>query len=916
MGGRRLTSTATPALVTGLHDPADASAAPAAAARGTLAAHQGRYHIADPAKDLTAVDSESQGGRETVRLQQKYRGIPVLGGEYVVRMEKKSGQRTVTGTSGRYFTGLDPATVTPKVSPATATERALGAVRNRFGAAPLTRAAAVGKTRPLTGRDNGLTVLPTGKGVLTRHITVSGTDPRSGQPVQQEVYVDAQSGFPLMQYSGLQTFGSPSTAGTTAGSTAAATATNSSASGSSTAATPDDTATPAYTLVVKGSGVRYNGRTVDLNLYQGTDGAYQMYDYARMQDTSHNYLVTYDARGVEVAAASGSWPSGIAPFRSTTPDLTTDTATFTDTGAVDAHWAAGQVYDYYRSHFGRDGLDGNGSPIVSLVGVVSNGQPYDNAFWDGSKMVYGQGGDGYRTFSADADVVGHEMTHGVVQHTADLVYAGQSGAMNEALADYFGNAIDDEANGIPMTDPTAALLGEDLCTDKAPADCALRNLDDGATTQKNFVGAAFQDDDGGVHENSTIFSGALWNIREQLGGDLADKIVYRALTSYLTPLDGFTDGRTAVVAAATELGATKAQLKTINAAFDAHGITPDWESDLGVDSNTLVSGINTANTGVGAGGGWYAVSRSNEDGSEPYSVWAGTTDGKTPAKLISDNNGGYNVYPATDGKTVVWAEYGASDVSVMARPVSGGVEKTLFSYGSDISSLAVDGDYVVFTERDPEAGVDHVGYLNMATGQKTPTLVDQGAPYLQTALPSIHDGLIAYAEVWPDPTSYNLGVETYDIATGKTTLMPGDPKTAVGIGQTAVNGNGVYWLRDENLSDNGLTAVERAGLDGSQPTALLPESGPRALYAYSLTASDDAVTVFDAPPAPDWDNATLPKLYQVPATGDGSSAPQRVSCSRGEQLYPAADTGRQVVWLDGTTTSTNLVTRKHPAGTC
>src|SRR5262249_23638604 len=149
---------------------------------------------------------------------------------------------------------------------------------------------------------------------------------------------------------------------------------------------------------------------------------------------------------------------------------------------------------------------------------------------------------------------GHEMTHGVVEHTADLVYAGQSGAMNEAVADYFGNVIDVTVNRTPMTDPEASLIGGDLCRTLAPKDCAFRDLNDGATT-KGFLGLPLGSsyDNGGVHVNSTIFSGALWDIRESLGGELADKIVYKALTSYITPLDGFDEGRDAVLAAAKSL---------------------------------------------------------------------------------------------------------------------------------------------------------------------------------------------------------------------------------------------------------------------------------------------------------------------------------------------------------------------------
>ncbi|MEV6103893.1 M4 family metallopeptidase [Streptomyces sp. NPDC051940] len=894
------TGTETPALVTGLDEAADASASPADAARGHLAAHKGRYHIADPAKDLTALGAESHGGQETVRLQQKYRGVEVLGGQYVVRMEKKDGKRTVTGTSGRYYTELDLDTVEPKVTADKAVERAIGAVVNQLGAGKLTRPGQ--EKNPLTGSEQGLVVLPQGAGVLTRHITVEGVSgPADGTPVKQEVYVDAHSGFPLLQYSGLQTFGA------TAGATGAAT---------EDAATADEAGTTAVPGAVQGTGVRYNGQTATLNLYKGADGLYQMIDYSkRAPETpfSGPMLVTYDARGREASSASGAWPTGIKTFSNTTPDFGADA---TNAGAVDAHWGAGKVYDFYKNHFGRKSLDGKDGYMYSLVGVVSNGRPYNNAFWDGQKMVYGQGGGDFRTFSADTDVVGHEMTHGVVQHSANLVYVGQSGAMNEALADYFGNAIDVEANGLDMADPDTALLGEDLCTTAAPRDCALRDLDDGATTQDDFIGVTMRGDNGGVHLNSTIFSGALWDIRQALGGELADQYVYRALSAYMTPLDGFTDGRNAVVAAATELGATKAQLGVVEQAFDDHGIVDGWERRLGVDSDTLIDDVNIYSTGVGAGGGRYAVSRSSVSGDEPFSVWAGRTDGRGTAQLVSENNGDYNVYADTDGKTVVWAQYTSSGVRIMARPVDGGLAEQIGASGTEAWGLSVDGDIVVFTQVNPSNGTQHVTWINMATGKTG--LVDNGSGQFNTALPSVKDGVVAYAKLYPELVNgsfqYRLGVETYDTATGVKTLMPGDGATAKAIGQTTISDDGVFWLRDENVADGGKTSLERAATDGSNPVTLLPETSDDPVYGFELTSSDDAVTITSVPAATWWANATLPKLFQI--APDGKGGPVRVSCNRGDQVYPAADDGRRVLWIDGTTGSTDLVTRPRPAGKC
>lgn len=893
--------TDTPSLVTGLHEEVAATGSAADAARGHLKAKKGRYHIADTsAKDLTAVGTTTEkGGKETVRLQQKYKGVEVLGGQYIVRMTKKDGKRAVTGTSGNYFTKLKLDTVAPKVSEKTAIERAIGAVSAQFGA-DLLRVPAKGQKpaeAEFKGTAGDVTILPQGTGVLTRHITVTGTNPADGSPVQQEVYIDAHSGFPVMQYSGIQTFGAQNT---TAGATQGA-------------AAPADASTDAADqLIVKGSGVRYNGQKVDINLYRDITGALQMIDYSkRPADSPYagTMIATYDARGREASTASGIWPSGLKTFRPESTELGED---YTNSGAVDAHWAAGKVYDYYKNHFDRNSLDGKDGFIYSLVGVVNNGQPYNNAFWDGTKMVYGQGGGDYRTFSADTDVVGHEMTHGVVTHTANLVYAGQSGAMNEALADYFGNAIDLEANGQSMDDPDSGLLGEDLCTTLSPRECALRDLNDGATTSKNFIGVTYGGDSGGVHLNSTIFSGALWDMRQDLGAEFADQIVYRALSAYMTPLDGFTEGRAAVIAAAKELGATKAQLKVVERSFDAHGIVPGWEKALGVDTDTIMSKVNIAGTGVGAGGGKYAVSRSNEDGSEPYSVWLGNTSGKGQPQLVSANNGDYNVYANTDGKTVVWADYASDAVRIMARPVKGGLTEQIDGIGSNISGLVVDGDWVAYTATNPQYGVTNVRYVNMKTGERG--LVDGGLPYRISGLPSIKDGKISYVALTPDTNGdATLDVRVFDGVTGKTTKMPVSDK-AMGIGQTAITDDGVFWIEDDDITDDGQAAVRRANLDGSNPVTVTPEAGEGSLYAYSLTATDDAVNVSTVMPATWWANDTMMKLYQV--APDGKGGPQRVSCNRGEQALASADEGTRVLWLDGTTGYTNLVKRDRPAGNC
>lgn len=879
--------TATPALVDDIRERAPAAGSAADAARAYLAAERDRYRIANPVRDLEPAGTiRGDGGRETVRLRQEHRGVPVLGGQYVVRMEKgDDGRRVVTGTSGKYFTGLRTGTAA-EVDDALAVERAVDAVRADLDAEDFT---AFTKTdedgAPLTGTSHGLVVLPAGAGVLTRHITVRGTSPAGAEPVLREVYIDAHAGYPVLQYSGIKTFGTPRPAG--AGKAAGRAA---------RAADPT------------GSGVKLDGRPVELQVRQDEiQGTYALRDHSRIQNDYGDFLGTWDARGLGVTDVAGVWPPELPLFTSPTPAFGAEA---TEAGAVDAHWAAGQVYDYFKNRHGRDSLDGRGMSVHSLVGVSDGGQPYVNAFWDGQKMVYGNGDAEYLPLSAGLDVVGHEMTHGVIDHSADLVYAGQSGALNEALADYFGNAIETDVYGVSMDDPTASLLGERLCRARPAGECAFRDLNDGRTTAKSFLGVGFGTDNGGVHLNSTIFSGALWDVREDLGARLADRIVYRALTEYLTPLDGFTQGRDAVLAAAKDLGVAGQDLTAVQRAFNTHGIVPNWELALGVDSDTLLERVNTTDTRLGAGGDWWTASSSDEAGTEPYSVWAGRTDGTGRLKLMSPNDGRYHVNPATDGKTVVWQAHGSNGIDILARPLAGGPVKVLAHHRSIGRALDVDGDVVAYAYNN-HGGRAAIAYVSL----KDPAnkVSRGGGTYHRATWPSVSDGKLVFQNWRRVAHQYESSTRVIDIATGEESVVQiAAPGTS--LGPTAVAGGRAYWLLDE-IDGNGVTALRRAGLDGSDVTDLSPETGPQALNVSHVTASDGAVTMVARTPDTVLRNESLSKLWQFPTHGDGLRR-GRVSCNRGEQLSAAAAPGTRVVWLDATTGTSEVVTRARPSGRC
>lgn len=160
---------------------------------------------------------------------------------------------------------------------------------------------------------------------------------------------------------------------------------------------------------------------------------------------------------------------------------------------------AGDTYDFFWSRFGRDSLNGAGMPLKSTVDYCpdSSNCPYENAFWDGAQMVYG---DKYA--SAD-DVVGHELAHGVTEFTSHLFYFAQSGAINESMSDIFGEFVD-QTNGAGNDAPSRKwLLGEDL-----PGG-ALRNMKNPPATyqpdrmRSRYYWKDYRDEEG-VHMNSGV----------------------------------------------------------------------------------------------------------------------------------------------------------------------------------------------------------------------------------------------------------------------------------------------------------------------------------------------------------------------------------------------------------------------------
>ncbi|EJR59621.1 M4 family metallopeptidase [Bacillus cereus] len=314
-----------------------------------------------------------------------------------------------------------------------------------------------------------------------------------------------------------------------------------------------------------GTGKDSFGNIRTLQLLKEKD-QYQFVDMTRGQG-----IYTYDAENQGTEADTALLP-GVLVTNQTNEFLST-----TSRAAVDAHVFAGTVYDYYKKVHKRNSYDNSGAKIVSTVRF---GQQYENAFWSPElrQMVYGDGDESTRSFTASIDVVGHEITHAVTDSTSKLLYQDESGALNEALSDIFGTLVE-----YYQGEHSNYLIGEDLFIQP---DKAVRSLSD--PTQygdpdhysKRYTG---EDQSKFVHTNSGIVNKAAYLLAEGgqhfdtqvigIGKEKMGDIFYRANTKYFTASTTFSQAKASCIQSAADLyGADAAEVQSIKQAFDAVGI--------------------------------------------------------------------------------------------------------------------------------------------------------------------------------------------------------------------------------------------------------------------------------------------------------------------------------------------------------
>jgi Zn-dependent metalloprotease/PKD repeat protein len=325
---------------------------------------------------------------------------------------------------------------------------------------------------------------------------------------------------------------------------------------------------------------------------------------------SGTQTITCDMNGTQFQLTETSRGLGIETYNlnnggtySVSTDFTSTTQDFVfsayDQGALDAHWGSEKTYDYFLSEHNRNSIDNAGCKLLSYVHYYHK---FQNAFWDGQRMTYGDGNGTTSNIFTSLDVCGHEITHGLTAHTSNLVYNYESGALNESYSDIFGFCVENYAR----PDNYNWKVGEEVTTNGN----GFRNMSDpNALGDPDTYGGVYwypgAIDNGGVHTNSGVNN--FWFYLLCMGGSgtndfynkynvtglgiaTAAKIAFRALTVYFTPYTNFSMARHLSIQAAKDLfgSCSMEMIQTMNAwhavgvgpAYVAGTISPEFKSDF------------------------------------------------------------------------------------------------------------------------------------------------------------------------------------------------------------------------------------------------------------------------------------------------------------------------------------------------
>lgn len=540
------------------------------AARAAAFAHAAATGVVQ-GDELRAQDvmADPEGARH-VRFIRTHQGMPVLGGDLVVHLDRKLAYTGVTRAADRT---VRPATTRAEVTPAQAAAKAAAVAEGDAGTAQLVvdargGAAALAYQVRVTGS-------ATTEGARSRTVVIDAVTGkvRSNTPDSDEFLSPKLLATLSRQGGTLPSRGSVPPAGSLG------TISGTSASSG------------RYPRTTAGSGASLFVGPVSLTTTQTARTGFVLTDptrYGTETRDARNQLQENFARGTKITSTNNRWGNGSVSNRVT--------------AAVDAQYGISKTLDFYKKTFGRKGIENNSKGAKAMVHF---GNGIANAFWDPTCdcMLYGDGdGDMFKKPLVALDVTGHELTHGVVDSTARLEPTrvdaagnqyGEPGSLNESLADIFGSSVEFFANN--PKNPPNYLLGEKL----GLAQKFLRRLDHPSLDQLEgaidyWSPQVYYTE---VHAGSGVSSHAYYLLaegsgRKTIGGVAYDSptygglpvqgigrtkataVFYRALTRYMVSTTDFHDARVATLQAAKDLyGADSTEYRTVDTAWAAVNVT-------------------------------------------------------------------------------------------------------------------------------------------------------------------------------------------------------------------------------------------------------------------------------------------------------------------------------------------------------
>lgn len=314
---------------------------------------------------------------------------------------------------------------------------------------------------------------------------------------------------------------------------------------------------------VNASGMDLNATTRQFRAYQENSTYYLLSDINEFRSSMDDF--TGGAAVYDFKNQSQDDPNASASLASAS-----NANLWPDRSAVSAMYHTQVICDYYKNTHGRRSFDDSASTIVSVINVLdSDGEPMDNAYWNGTAIWWGNGNKAFKPLAGALDVAAHEFQHGVTEYTASLIYEFQSGALNEAYSDFFGAMVDrdDWLIGEDIIKPVYGIALRDMANPANP-----QALDELPTTMDEFQYLDVSEDQGGVHVNCGIINRASYLIADKIGRAKAEKIYYRALVHYLVRQSEFIDARLALEQSAKDLYGTN-EIDAVKSAFDAVKIT-------------------------------------------------------------------------------------------------------------------------------------------------------------------------------------------------------------------------------------------------------------------------------------------------------------------------------------------------------